>query len=403
MFDVIAGKERGVRGNLDAPGTVLVFAPWCTMTAGLVFTIFLLTWRSTRLVFFDQICIHQFDSDLKSQGILSIGAFLKYSEHLLVVWEPTYADRLWCMLELAAFLASHQQPEEKVHIRPTAMAPCILGVACGIWISYVQWILFDGQRVLDILVLVVTRWAFLYMAAAYLREHYRNTEKMLDQLANFAVEKTRCACCSRGHQRPDGSQTICDRHIISQCIQVWYGSVETFDQTVRNDIRIMLYRQLGGFLFPYGWQLVGGVPLLWGFADVAAARARAENWTGFTIFLWGGCTWWFVLFPFIFQMTMLLAKYFRKRESQLWLDRFKTMAVAFLLTLLSFIGIWTSSPIDGFLSASLWVGGSLLLAGTTWLAMRYQVHQMEAKLKHMNQTEHRYFPVIGRPALEPPN
>ncbi|CAK9086787.1 Hypothetical protein SCF082_LOCUS41050 [Durusdinium trenchii] len=58
----------------------------------------------------------------------------------------------------------------------------------------------------------------------------------------------------------------------------WYGSVETFEEMVRKRIRSMLYRQLGGLLFPYGWQLVGASPILWGFADLVAARTRVGHW-----------------------------------------------------------------------------------------------------------------------------
>ncbi|CAK8985531.1 unnamed protein product [Durusdinium trenchii] len=87
----------------------------------------------------------------------------------------------------------------------------------------------------------------------------------------------------------------------------WYGSVETFEEMVRKRIRSMLYRQLGGLLFPYGWQLVGASPILWGFADLVAARTRVGHWREAAYLGVGALTFWLVLFPFVFQVTLLLA------------------------------------------------------------------------------------------------
>eukprot|EP00439_Symbiodinium_sp_Y106_P043392 s3211_g5.t1 len=49
---------------------------------------------SRTLVFLDQVCINQRDTEQKAKGIMSIGAFLKYSEQFLVIWDSTYAGRL---------------------------------------------------------------------------------------------------------------------------------------------------------------------------------------------------------------------------------------------------------------------------------------------------------------------
>ena len=82
-------EERGTRGGAEAEEVTLIYAPWCTLIGGLVFTILLFTWRSQRWVFFDQICIHQYDARLKMSGIVSIGSFLRYSKTLLLVWDET--------------------------------------------------------------------------------------------------------------------------------------------------------------------------------------------------------------------------------------------------------------------------------------------------------------------------
>ena len=228
----IAGYLPGVlrisRTPLDQ-GREMVFGPWCTLTAGLAFVVVLLLWKPRSLVFLDQVCINQKDAEQKKKGILSIGAFLKHSDQFLLVWDNTYARRLWCLLELAAFLKSHEQPDEKVTIRLTAMAPCILGSALALWASMLHFILVSEQTPPGILVLVLTRWFLLYMKASYLRQLYRNAEIMLKQLSDFTVQAARCHCCNDAE---DCNAKVCDREIITRCLRMWYGSVEAFEETV---------------------------------------------------------------------------------------------------------------------------------------------------------------------------
>lgn len=83
-------------------------------------------------VFVDMACIHQGDPDLKSEGALNIGAFLKNSKKLLVLWDSTYSSRAWCMFELAAFLQSHQSEVNlPIDIKPVAIAPATFAFVVG--------------------------------------------------------------------------------------------------------------------------------------------------------------------------------------------------------------------------------------------------------------------------------
>ncbi|CAE7853237.1 unnamed protein product [Symbiodinium microadriaticum] len=376
---LMPGYDRGTRGPVDR-GAELIFSPWCTLSGGLIFTVLLFAWRSKRLVFYDQICINQHNKELKTAGLLSIGAFLKQSEEFLLVWDDTYAARLWCILELAAFLKSHEHQQHKVQIRLAVMAPCVLGIAFALWATMLQWLLFFDQTYLDTVVLLVSRWLFMCIAAAVLRSHYRNTERMLQQLASFTVENAGCHCCRKGGE--DCAHEICDRAVIAHCIRTWYGSVATFEETVKTRVKTMLYRQLGGLLFPYGWKVVGGSPLLWGFCDMTAARLRSGGWRGAAIVFAGGLTWCFFLCPHLFEVALLLARYFRRKAPGTWQDRLKTMAVALLLTIVSFIGNITSLVQDP-LPTLLWFTAPVLVAGVTWIVSRYQTRQRERMLDLM--------------------
>lgn len=57
-----------------------------------------------RLLFVDRLCIHQTDHNKRRAGIEALGGFLNVSRRMLILWSPGYFHRLWCCLEVAAFL-----------------------------------------------------------------------------------------------------------------------------------------------------------------------------------------------------------------------------------------------------------------------------------------------------------
>merc|ERR1719221_2302633 len=60
------------------------------------------------MIFFDKVCIHQTNPELKEAGIKSIGGILQNSKELILAWDTTYFQRLWCTYELSAFLHKHK-------------------------------------------------------------------------------------------------------------------------------------------------------------------------------------------------------------------------------------------------------------------------------------------------------
>ncbi|CAE8633044.1 unnamed protein product [Polarella glacialis] len=88
---------------------------WCTGIGGCTCFATLALWarlvdlaesiRGTKVsYFFDRLCINQSDAVLKQAGIDSVGACLRNSDSMLVLWAPEYFTRLWCVFELAVFL-----------------------------------------------------------------------------------------------------------------------------------------------------------------------------------------------------------------------------------------------------------------------------------------------------------
>ena len=67
---------------------------WCLLLGFAGFCVTPLLWRSGKVVFLDMACINQRDQGLKGEAIISMGAFLKQSDSMLVLWDPTWVTRL---------------------------------------------------------------------------------------------------------------------------------------------------------------------------------------------------------------------------------------------------------------------------------------------------------------------
>ncbi|CAE7456092.1 unnamed protein product [Symbiodinium sp. CCMP2592] len=262
----------------------------------------------------------------RSFPVSSIQVFWSHSWH-----GNNYMKRLLLILLYNGPAAAIAATISALLMMLTAMAPCILGFGIALWASMLHWILVEEHTAFETLALVLSRWFCFYLAASYLREHYRNTEIMLKQLADFTVQGAHCHCCI---DEESCTAEVCDRAVIARCIRIWYGSVEAFEATVRTHVRHMLYRQLGGLLFPYRWQVIGALPLFWGFADLIAARGRGGNWKVAGMLCLASLTWCFLLIPLVFQVALILARHFRREQSSVWQDRLKSVGVALVVTLL---------------------------------------------------------------------
>ncbi|CAL1140185.1 unnamed protein product [Cladocopium goreaui] len=99
LFGLLPGLERPF-GNLQVKWSCWSLCSGCIVTS--LVTIF---WRPQTEVFLDRICISQV-GNLKGQAIFSLAGMLQKSDKLLILWDPTWTERLWCRFELAAFLQS---------------------------------------------------------------------------------------------------------------------------------------------------------------------------------------------------------------------------------------------------------------------------------------------------------
>ena len=80
-------------GVLPQPSTQ--HCAWCISSGVLTYVLTMLFWHPPRLVFVDRLCISQSDPVLKAEGLFSLGAILKNSDRMLVLWDRSWTQRLW--------------------------------------------------------------------------------------------------------------------------------------------------------------------------------------------------------------------------------------------------------------------------------------------------------------------
>mmetsp|Transcript_26922 Transcript_26922/g.63180 ORF Transcript_26922/g.63180 Transcript_26922/m.63180 type:complete len:529 (+) Transcript_26922:36-1622(+) len=300
------------------------FSFWALAAGVLAACLTLVFWRSQYSVFLDKVCINQVDDQLKAEGILSIGGFLRSSKSLLVLWDPTYVQRLWCVFEYAAFVKSHEdQNNMLLKIRPTFLGPCTLAIAFSSMVVMITELVihtfFDYHGLLAFAGVGVV--GFFFGTAAF-QNYYGSVRQLQVELANFKLDETKCTCCEMGHEEEEELQ--CDRQVVMECVHRWFGSVENFEKVVCTTVFDGLTSQLGQYSFPYRWLLGATTPILWAQLDMVAARFKAgDNHGGVVAFILA-LAMWLVAFPTVFVCWVCLASMLR---------RTKYRVLDFLLTL----------------------------------------------------------------------
>ncbi|CAE7220883.1 unnamed protein product [Symbiodinium sp. CCMP2592] len=315
------------------------------MAVGLVVSVLAcLFWRPQRRVFLDKICIHQTDSVLKAEGVFNVAAMLKHSTSMMVCWDTTYIHRLWCVLEIAAFLKSHGS-SAKLHIKPLLWGFTAVFSFVGLTTFFGLLLVFEVDRPTQqppdedqsllsiVLPLAVVPIAALCLAwvAATLRAHFRDTETVLAQLRGFSFERDPvCHCCSVNHTSPTtGTPMPCDRELLAACVALWFGSVADFDTYVQQDVAAAFEENLGQFGVPYSWIVGSTVPVLWWAPmyswnytlnpDGSFLRGTVrDNMLGAATIMYWVAVWWLLCIPMIFLFWQKILRKGRRRRSRVW-------------------------------------------------------------------------------------
>ncbi|CAE7600090.1 Rai14 [Symbiodinium sp. CCMP2592] len=317
---------------------------WCLSFGCIAYSLTMLLWRPRELVFVDRVCISQVDPKLQAEGTFSLGAILKRTDTLLVLWDPSWARRLWCVYELAAFIRSRTPGEKpRIIIRPTILG-FIMGAAWfalalgGFAFHWAHSIEVDSSSGLNDFALLFIGIAccglFFWYIVHIAREYCREITIMYQHIRHFRVATAESLCCAVNHRLSGSDEPImCDREVMQKCINIWFGGIEAFEQHVQSDLCDLLVDQLANHMVSY-WRLAEASPVFfWFFLDIVAhhlcyfVKHVAEDGS----FPWGilrlfaGLSFWLGLVPILVRVMFRLAWAMQAKCACRLLDYFKSL------------------------------------------------------------------------------
>lgn len=185
------------------------------------------------MVFLDKTCIHQEDNGLKQVGIRKLGAFLRSSSNMVVIYTDVYLSKLWTVYEVACFLSLH--PSSKLTVVPTYLPVVIFG---GVFFVY-------AGAVIEAILRSVLGFAYgeyiLYLGNALglgmmMRRAAKAKENIHQRMRLFRVEECICACME-------------DRPVVFENISVLMRAIgevdrESSEQDALDAFNILVRRRL---------------------------------------------------------------------------------------------------------------------------------------------------------------
>lgn len=255
------------------------YSTWGLCVGTLTFIAALVLWRPQQRIFLDKVCIHQKDAERKKAGVESIGAFLYHSQYMLVLWDPSYATRLWCIFEMAAFAWAHKEElKHRVLVRPIVFAPVFAGLFLCSAFYWGLGLLIPKDSVVAVTVFPVISALAGVVGIHFLRKFHRDMSILREHLKHFQVTKADCFCCSAKHKDPDtGARISCDREVIQGCIVAWFGSLDDFDVFVQTELAGYFQRSLGRFGLPFRWVIASQIPAVWSYCDYLGSRWHSQR------------------------------------------------------------------------------------------------------------------------------
>lgn len=284
---------------------------WALLLCPVCFVVVLLYWQRLRsafrrsiVVFFDKLCIEQSDQDRKTQGIMSLTGFLRFSNRVVVLWSPRYFTRLWCTFEVASWIYL-QKPLTSIYFVPVHLSKLLVVLSLALWpivVGYKVNLVF----VEDLFYELVVGMVFSLPLAHAVRSLIQDQMILPDQLRNFSIRDAECYCCDHDHLDPQtGTKLLCDRELIYAMLDTWFsepqestpggeGSTSTsasradyldsFDQQVRGPFRETVLRFTGGPRISYPYALLTTVPYAWFVVEeVPAYFVECGSRIGFTV------------------------------------------------------------------------------------------------------------------------
>ena len=299
-------------------------------------------WQPRQLIFLDRICINEKDRYQKAASIFSLAGILKRSDEMLVLWDATWGDRLWCLFELAAFLKSKGPDEQVLFIRPTFLGPSSIILFIGTFFAilpltampqpkHLGEMLSEIMVLLMVLLVAILTWClFIYFIVASLRAYFRSVETLKEKLQNMSFDDSRASCCDLGHVQ-EGTRILCDRRIVNECVSIWFGSQEAFENYVRSAVLETVVSGLKETIFTRGWSLSAASPILWCFFDLTASYAAGGHMKMAIAHLIEGLVLWLICGPFFTDVWRLSSCRYCRRGASTFLEAVANLKVGLLI------------------------------------------------------------------------
>ncbi|CAE7655314.1 pth [Symbiodinium microadriaticum] len=310
---------------------------WSTFSGFVVASLAMVLWRPQTGIFLDRVCISQHNDRLKTDAILSLAGLLKNSDKMLILWDPTWTQRLWCLFELAAFLKSKTTQEQHLIVRPIFMGPLSIlsfltffAVAVPIATAPIN----SPRTTVTLMVAIASSFcAVAFPTFSTIRRYFRDLDTMKLQLLSISVDSTRSSCCDQNHMTRSGGTMLCDRKmIVKECVKVWFGSESSFEETVRTEVLEILNRDLAEKVLSTPWALGVSSPLTLAFMDVSASWIPVDNiWELWfhpaPALLLEGLVLWLLFVPPTKDLLILLLRLSRRRPRSTCLELLKNALV----------------------------------------------------------------------------
>jgi len=223
--------------------------------------------------FLDKCCIHQTDNEKKMAGIRQLGGFLHRSKQMVILWQPEYFTRLWCVYEVAAFHFLNPHLHGLLHIVPLKLplftvTIFIFHLVASISLTILSpLLLFSSWHAPWVAETIPGRFQYVYLCAVltcmmffglylvpsfffwkFCKWHMEDRRLLLDQLQNFSMDQTECFMES-------------DRLLVEGKIQMWFGSTSEFERYVREELYDIVHLQLDRHgPMRYRMSVVGALP-----------------------------------------------------------------------------------------------------------------------------------------------
>eukprot|EP00439_Symbiodinium_sp_Y106_P024363 s3379_g2.t5 len=325
---------------LPSLGSDIVFldSQWCLLFGMASYYIALLTWWPRLLVFLDVVCIDQGDEEKKGEALLCMGAILKSSSSMLVLWDPSWASRLWCIFELAGFLRSRESTDtahRSLSVRPILMGPVQLVGSFSLYLvlQSLPVLLKVASSFLTGAVMVILTVAgtcllgFLFLAHVA-RAYCRDLAALEQQLAEFKIEDTMCFCCTANHVNK-GEAISCDRVVMCRCIESWFSSLEDFELYVQHQVRAAVLKQLTSPRLLYRLVVEAACPIMWFFLDRLAYALTRDYLESYPLWpvsvILDALVWWLAVMPSIIIFAAMVAYSLRLKPGGILIDGFASL------------------------------------------------------------------------------